>query len=68
MISVVLLTELAKVKPYAFFSAKGWFEWKKWNIIKHKSLLSHTKMGKEIIMFGDTEVQKYKFFKWCRYW
>ena len=39
---------------------KYWFDWKKWNIIKHKSLLSLIKMGKEILMFGDIEIEKKK--------
>ena len=30
----------------------------KWNIIKHKNLLSHMKMGKEIVRFGDIEIKK----------
>ena len=35
---------------------------KKWNIIKHKTLLSHIKMGIEILTFGDIEVEKNKFY------
>ena len=35
---------------------------KKWNIIKHKNLLSHIKMSKEILMFKDTEIGKNKFY------
>ena len=31
---------------------------KKRNIIKLKNLLSHIKMGKEILPFGDIEVEK----------
>ena len=31
---------------------------KKPNIIKHKNLLSHVKMGKEILTFGDIEIEK----------
>ena len=31
---------------------------KKWNIIKHKNLLSYIKMGKEILMFQDIEIEK----------
>ena len=34
---------------------------KKWNIIKHKNLLSYIKMGKEILMFQDIEIEKNKF-------
>ena len=32
------------------------------NIIKHKNLLSHIKMGKEILTFGDIEIEKNKFY------
>ena len=45
------------------------------NIAKYKNLLLHIKMGKEIITFGDIEIEKHKlhryknpFFKWCRNW
>ena len=38
------------------------FAKKKQNIIKYKKLLSHTKMGKEIFMFGDIETEKNKFY------
>ena len=38
------------------------FAKKKENIIKYKKLLSHTKMGKEIFMFGDIETEKNKFY------
>ena len=31
---------------------------KKRNIIKHKSLLSHIKIGKEILTFGDIKIEK----------
>ena len=31
---------------------------KKWNIIKHKNLLSRIKMGEEILTFGDIEIEK----------
>ena len=43
------------------FNAKCRFDWKKWNIIKHKNLLSLLKMGKEILTFGDIEIAKNKF-------
>ena len=33
---------------------------KKWNIIKHKNLLSHIKNSKEILTFGDIEIKKKK--------
>ena len=48
---------------------------KKWNIIKHKNLLSHIKNRKET--FGDIEIEKKKkvyhnetpiVLKVCRYW
>ena len=29
-------------------------------MITHKNLLSHIKMGKEILMFGDIEIEKKK--------
>ena len=32
------------------------------NIIKHKNLLSHIKMGKEILTFDDIETEKEIFF------
>ena len=35
---------------------------KKQNIIKHKNLLSQIKMGKEILMFGNIEIEKNKFY------
>ena len=31
------------------------------NIIKHKKILSHIKMGKEILKFGDIKIEKNKF-------
>ena len=34
---------------------------KKWNIIEHRNLLSHIKMGKEILTLGDIEAEKKKF-------
>ena len=34
---------------------------KKWNIIKRKNLLLRIKIGKEILTFGDIEVEKHKF-------
>ena len=30
---------------------------KKWSIIKHKNLLLHIKMGKEILTFGGIEIK-----------
>ena len=30
--------------------------------MKHKHLISHIKMGKEIITFGNTEIEKQKFY------
>ena len=35
---------------------------KKWNIIKHKNLSSHIKLGKEMLMFGNIEIEKSKFY------
>ena len=48
---------------------------KKRNIVKHTILLSHIKMGKEVLTFGDIEIKKRKnftairllFFGRCRY-
>ena len=34
---------------------------KKWEIIKHKNLLSHIKMNIEVQMFGNYETEKHKF-------
>ena len=36
---------------------------KKRNIIKHKNVLSHIKMGKEVFTFDSIEIEKNKF---CR--
>ena len=30
-------------------------------LVKHKSFLSHIKMVKQILIFGDTEIEKNKF-------
>ena len=35
------------------------FKWEKWNIIKHKNVLSNK--DKEVIAFGDPEFEKPKF-------
>ena len=34
---------------------------KKWNIIKHKYLSLHIKIGKEILKLGETEIEKISF-------
>ena len=34
------------------------FDQKESNLIKYKSLLSHIKMNKEILIFGDVEIEK----------
>ena len=36
---------------------------KKQNIIKHKNLLPHIKIGKEILTFGDIKLKKKKTFR-----
>ena len=36
---------------------------KKQNIIKNKNLLSHIKIGKEILTFGDTEIEKIEVYR-----
>ena len=33
---------------------------KKRNIVIHKNLLSHIKMGKKVLTFGDIEIEKKK--------
>ena len=38
---------------------KRWLDWKKWNIIK---------MGKEMLTFGNIEIERPLFFERCRYW
>ena len=43
--------------------AKYRLDRKKRNIIKHKNLLSHIRMGKEIVMFDDIENDKNKFYR-----
>ena len=45
-------------------------------IIKYKNLLSHIKMSKKVLTFGNTEIAKKKFYRHktpifgreCRYW
>ena len=39
-------------------NAKCWFDRKNSNIIKYKNLLTYIKMGREILMFGDIEIEK----------
>ena len=34
---------------------------KSWALLKHKKLLSQIKMGKEILTFGNIEIEKNKF-------
>ena len=34
---------------------------KSWNIIKYKNLLSHRKMSKKLLTFGDIEIEKNTF-------
>ena len=36
---------------------------KKQNIIKHNNSLSRIKMGKEILTFGDIEIEKNKLYR-----
>ena len=56
-IIIVLLEELVEPK----FIAKCWLVAKKWDNIKYNFCLSYIKMGKEIIKFNKTEVEKHKF-------
>ena len=57
----LLLAELAKIRPYKR-NAKCQFDWKNWKIIKHKNLLSNTKIDKEILTFGDIEIGNNKLY------
>ena len=41
---------------------KYWFDWENRNIIKYKNLLSHIRMGKKILAFGNIKVEKNKFY------
>ena len=43
-------------------NAKCWFDQKSPNIIKYKNLLPYIKMGREILTFGDIEIEKNKFY------
>ena len=36
---------------------------KKWNIIKHKNLLSHIKIDKELLTFSIIEIENNKFYR-----
>ena len=56
MIVAVSLALLANAK----LNAKYWFDRKKQKILQCKNLLSHTKMGKEILPFGDIEIENNK--------
>ena len=35
---------------------------KKWNIVKHENLWSRINVGKEILMLGNIEIEKHKFY------
>ena len=65
LIITVLLAELTKKRGHKL-NGKYQFDWKKWNIIKRKTLLTHIKMGKEILTFGDNEIN-ILFFRKYRY-
>ena len=58
LIIAVLLAELGKV------NTEYQFDRKKENIIKHKNLLSHVKIGREILTFRDIELEKNKFYRY----
>ena len=60
LIIVALIGELVKMGHK--LNAKYWFDWKKWNTIKRKNLLSNIKMGKEILTIGDIEIEKHILF------
>ena len=40
-------------------------EWKE-QYIKHENLLSHVKLGKEILMFGDVKIELYHYKNFSR--
>ena len=40
-----------------------WFDWKNWNIIKHKNLLSRINRDKKIRTIGDVEIEKNKCYR-----
>ena len=42
-------------------NARFWFVWKKWNIFRHKDLLSQIKIGKKIQRLGTMKLEKIKF-------
>ena len=69
-----IIIRISKEKWGQKLNAKCRFDWKTWNIIKHKSIASYIKMCKEILTFGDIEIEKkvfhkkLPFFKRCRYW
>ena len=43
--------------------AKNRFDQKNWNFIKHKNFFISYKIGKEILTFGDFEIEKNKFYR-----
>ena len=45
-------------------NAKNQFDWKKQNIKKLKHVLPYTKIGKQIVTFGDVEIEKHKFYRY----
>ena len=72
LVMLLLLPLKEMIKEFIFcvwpkmkhlFIKKDWFDWKKRNIIKRKSLLSAITMDKQIITFGNIEIEKHKFYR-----
>ena len=57
-----IISEISKSEAIMLMGSINVTE-KKRNIIKHKNLLSHIKMSKQILTFGDTEIKKDKFYR-----
>ena len=49
---------ISTVSKSETINSKHWFDWNKDNIIKHENLSPYIKMGKEILTFGDIEIEK----------
>ena len=56
LISLISKNEAIKLMQNANLTRQNW------KIIKHKSLLSHIKMGKKNLTFEDIEIEKSKFY------
>ena len=56
-----IISRISKSKAINLMQNIGLTE-KKQKIIKHKKLLSHIKIGKETLTFGEFEIKKHKFY------